>query len=179
MWKKAGWLAKKHGVSRITIGNWIRAGKYEKVERTKGGHYRVWIETDIETIGYCRVSSAKQKSSLVTQEAIIRAAYPSIQVVSDIGSGFNFKRKSFRALLERSLSGTPVSVVVSTGDRLARSGLPFIRWAIELHGGSVIEMEKSDSTEGFDTSELVGFITSFIASYHGKRSQNRRSRKES
>lgn len=174
MWKNVGWLAKHYGVSRITIGNWIRAGKFSKVDKTKGGHYRVWFDSDRIRRGYCRVSSAKQKSSLDRQAEIIRSAYPDIEIETDIGSGFNFKRPRFRTLLEQCLQGTAVEIVVVTGDRLSRVGLPFIRWIVELHGGCVTELEASDSDETFDTAELVGFVTSFIASYHGKRSGRRK-----
>lgn len=177
MWKTSGQIAKLYGVSRMAVNKWIRAGRFDRVKTTLGGHYRIWYEPPQEIVGYVRVSSAKQQSSLDTQAAIIRREYPGIEIVSDVGSGFNFKRPGFRALLERCLSGTPLEVVVPTGDRLARTGLPFIVWAIELHGGTVTELEESDCDEQFDTAELVGFITSFIANYHGKRSASRRGKK--
>jgi len=135
----------------------------------------VWLPADVTcTFGYCRVSSAKQKSSLVTQEQIIRRSYPGVEVLSDIGGGFNFDRKGLRALLERSLSGAAVTVVVTTRDRLARSGFPIIQWLVELYGGKVIVLEDAHKPEEFDAATLVSFVTSFIASYHGKRSARRK-----
>jgi len=177
MWRTTGWVAKQAGVTRMAVNKWIHQGRYPKIQQTKGGHHRIWVPSELKTIGYCRVSSAKQKSSIETQAEIIRKRFGSIEIVSDIGSGFNFRRHGFRTLLERCLRGEPIEVVVTAGDRLARGGLPFIKWAIELHGGRVVELEKSDSDEEFDSAVLVGFITSFIASYHGKRSSRRKKSK--
>ena len=173
MWKTCGQLAAQYGVTRITVGNWIREGKLTNVKRTEGGHYRIWCDNPCEVVGYCRVSSAKQRSSIDGQRRVILASYPNANIVFDIGSGFNFKRRQFRAILERVVRGASIELVVATGDRITRTGLPFIRWVIELHGGKVTELEKSDSEEGFDSAQLVGFITCFIASYHGKRSKKR------
>lgn len=177
MWKTCGQLAKEYGVTRITIGNWIRAGKYPKVERTQGGHYRVWMPHSRTTLGYSRASSSEQSSSLDAQERLIRSKYPGIEVLRDVGSGFNFRRQNFRSILERSLRGDAIEVVVSSRDRLARSGFEFVRWAIELHGGKVVELEECDGHEEFNSAELVSFITYFIASYHGKRPPSHRSKK--
>ena len=174
MWKNVGFLAKHNGVSRIAIGNWIRSGKYKKVKRTEGGHYRVWVEDPKHVIGYARVSSQKQITSIESQSAIIRKHYPGIEIVHDVGSSCNFKRRNFRAILERCLSGTPICIVVTTNDRLAKGGFAFIKWAIELHGGEVIELEKSEPEDRFDPGELIRLITSFVASYHGKRSRSRK-----
>lgn len=174
MWYRVNRLAKKYGVTRITIGNWIRQGKFSNVERTKGGHYRVWVDDASEKIGYVRVSSSKQKSSLESQRRLILESHPGIRIVSDVGSGFNFRRAGFRSLLERCLQGTPICIVVTTSDRLTRSGFQFIKWAVELHGGSITELEESSEQQEFDAADLVRFVTCFIASYHGRRSARRK-----
>jgi len=49
------------------------------------------------------------------------------------------------------MSGTPVQVVVTSQDRLARSGFQLIRWIIELYGGEIIILDKKIKTEKFDT----------------------------
>jgi predicted site-specific integrase-resolvase len=121
------------------------------------------------------VSSAKQKTSLETQEKIIKAQYPEAQIRKDIGSGFNFERKGFVSLLESCLSGNAITIVVTTQDRICRVGFPLIRWIVELYGGRVILLEENDrAVDQFDTATLVAFVTSFINSYHGKRSSRRK-----
>lgn len=174
MWRTTGWVAKEAGVTRMAVNKWIHQGRYPKIQQTPGGHYRIWVDQKLKTIGYCRVSSAKQLSSLETQKQLISKAYSGIEIICDVGSGFNFRRRGFKALLERCLRGDPVEIVVPTADRLTRTGFQFIKWAVELHGGRITELEESDSDEKFETAQLVSFITCFIASYHGKRSNRRK-----
>ena len=174
MWKSSVRLAREAGVSRQTVFRWIRDGKYERVERTKGGHYRVWVAPPASTVGYCRVSSKKQESSLRTQSAIISKAYPNAEIIRDVGSGFNFNRKGLQTVLERSLHGAAVTVVVTTRDRLCRTAFPLLRWLIELHGGRVVSLEEDDTADRFDTRTLLAFLTSFCASQHGKRAGRRK-----
>jgi putative resolvase len=174
MWLSTTKMAKKYGVTSETIRRWIREGKFEEVRKTDGGHIRVKdIESERRFL-YGRVSSAKQKSSLKKQEELLKQKFPNDEFISDIASAFNFKRKGLQALLELAMSGTPIEVVVTTNDRLAKSGFELIRWIIELHGGRIISLEEEPKTEAFDTGELIGFITSFCNSYYGKRSSERR-----
>lgn len=174
MWKSTGFFAKKLGVTRETIVNYIKDGHFEKYIRTKKGHYRIWHEIESEFVGYCRISSSKQQSSLDTQERIIKEKHPNINIKKDIGSGFNFKRKEFKALLERALTGNPISIVATTQDRICRTGFPLIKWIIELYGGRIELLEERDKPEGFDSNTFIAFIASFINSYHGKRSHSRK-----
>lgn len=175
MWKSSTKLARELGVSRQTIFRWIKAGKYDRVEQTKGGHYRVWCEPEhSELVGYCRVSSRKQSSSLDTQTRLITEQYPEARIVRDIGSGFNFNRKGLQTLLEHALCGSQLHIVVTTQDRLCRAAFPLIRWLFELHGGAVTVLEEDNQTDKFDTRTLLAFLTSFCASHHGKRAGRRK-----
>lgn len=174
MWKSTGWYAKKLGVTRETIINWLNEGKFDKYQRTKGGHYRIWWDEESVVYGYCRVSSSKQSNSLITQENIIKRSHPNCRIFKDTASGFNFQRKGFKTILEQAVSGTPVTIVATTQDRITRTGFQFIKWVVELHGGSIEILENSsDTEEHFDTETLISFITSFVNSYYGKRSKGR------
>ena len=172
IWKTTGQAASDYGVTPQTIRRWIANGEFEHVKRTEGGHYRIGtVPAAEQRIGYARVSSRKQKSSLEEQTRQLKKAYPKIEVLADIGSGFNFKRKGFITLLERAMSGVAVHVVVSNNDRLSRVGLEFVRAIIERSGGSVTPLNKSsDAPDQFSTDVLVGFITSFCNAYYGRRS---------
>ena len=166
-------LAKKYGVSSQTIRNWVKAGKLEVKERTQGGHFRIQEKIERRFI-YARVSSNKQKSSIKKQLELLSEKYPKHEPIFDIASAFNFQRKGLKTILESAMSGTSIEIVVTTQDRLARSGFGLIKWIIELHGGEIISLEKDIKTEAFDTTELIGFITSFCNSHYGKRSAKRR-----
>ena len=139
-------LAKKYGVSSQTIRNWIKSGKFEVKEKTEGGHFRIEEKIEKRFI-YARVSSNKQKSSIKKQIELLSNQYPKHEQLFDIASAFNFERKGLKTILESAMSGASVEVVVTTQDRLARSGFGLIKWIIELHGGEIILLENNIKTK--------------------------------
>jgi predicted site-specific integrase-resolvase len=89
------------GVSLRTLLRWEKAGKISTV-KTPNGQRRYDIESVINiqssfstrpTILYARVSSHSQKPDLERQIQFLSSKYPNCEVVKDIGSGLNFKRK--------------------------------------------------------------------------------------
>ena len=50
---------------------------------------------------YCRVSSGKQKDDLARQVAYMRQQFADADIIQDIGSGLNFKRKGLQSILRR------------------------------------------------------------------------------
>lgn len=177
MWLSTTKLAKQNKVTSQTIRRWIDEGKYEKYERTEGGHYRVWVQQPSTVVLYARVSSSKQLSSIETQQRLLQERYPNGAVISDVGSGFNFKRKGFTSILERSLRGESITLVATTSDRITRTGFQLIQRIIELSGGRIELLEEDLPSENFDVSELVAYITSFCNSFYGKRSRKRNKEK--
>jgi len=103
MYKSTGFLAKEYSVTNETIQNWIKEGKFECVKKTKGGHYRVWVDEPNIVILYARISSSKQKSSLVKQEELLRRKYPEARFISDIASGFNQNRRGYKVSYQNSV----------------------------------------------------------------------------
>ena len=173
MWLSTTKVAKIEGVTTQTIREWVKSGKYEAYKITDGGHFRIKINMKRRVL-YARVSSKKQESSIEKQKKLLKEKYPNSEVIIDIASAFNFERKGLKSILESAMSGNSIEVVVTTQDRLARSGFGLIKWVIELHGGEIISLEEEISSEAFDTKELIGFITSFCNSHYGKRSARRR-----
>jgi len=176
MWVSTEKLAKMEGVHAQTIRRKVEAGFYPKVKVTDGGHRRIFISQD-KVFCYARVSSAKQQSSIDNQREILAEKYPDAEFISDIASAFNFKRKGLQTILESAVQGHSVHVVVTSKDRVARSGFELIKWIIELSGGGIEVLDqKAGPTEKFDTAELIGFITSFCNSHYGKRSAEAKKR---
>ena len=119
---------------------------------------------------YCRVSSYKQKDDLERQVAFMQEQYPSAEIVKDIGSGLNFKRKGLKAILERALRGDKLRVVVAHRDRLARFGYELIKQVIEFNGGQLVVLsENSLSPESELTKDLLNIIHVFSCRMHGLR----------
>jgi predicted site-specific integrase-resolvase len=64
-------------------------------------------------ICYARVSSEHQRDDLERQIKNLQQHYPEYEIISDIGSGLNWKRRGFVALLERIHAGGIEEVVVT------------------------------------------------------------------
>lgn len=171
---RTGDVAQKYKVSTQTVRRWVEQGKFDKVEVTLGGEYRIGLPLELTTILYVRVSSKKQESSIKSQTEKLREEIKDYdEVLYDIGSGFNFKRKQFRTILERCLKGEPIRVVVSNQDRFTRVGFEFLQWIFERTGGSIEVLDKTETKQEFDYDNLISFITVFCNSYYGKRNASR------
>ena len=92
---------------------------------------------------YCRVSSSKQKDDLRRQIAYMQSLYPEAEIVKDIGSGLNFKRKGLRSILDRLLRGDKLKIVVACRDRLCRFGFELIQYMVEQNGGEIVVQEQT------------------------------------
>lgn len=91
--------------------------------RTSGGHRRYDVqsfidaqtETDMATVGYCRVSGKGQADDLASQVRYVQSHSPDAEILQGFGSGINFKRKGLRTLWERLLRGDKLRVVLPIG----------------------------------------------------------------
>ena len=69
-------------------------------------------------IGYCRVSSHKQKDDLERQidnvKTYLTAKGQPFEIISDIGSGINYKKKGLQELIKRISQNQNVKVCLYT-----------------------------------------------------------------
>jgi excisionase family DNA binding protein len=95
-----GETAKALGVSVPTLRRWDRDGKFSPNYRTNGHHRRysknsvfslLGKQRNKKVVGYARVSSHDQKDDLQRQIDVLSNV--SDEVISDLGSGINFKKK--------------------------------------------------------------------------------------
>ena len=81
-------------------------------------------------IGYCRVSTPAQKDDLEKQvenvKAYMYAKGYEFEIIRDIGSGINYKKKGLRALIEKINNQEVSKVVILYKDRLVRFGFELI-----------------------------------------------------
>jgi len=96
-----------------------------------------------DVVCYARVSSQKQKDDLERQVAFLKGKHPEGQVVTDVASGLNFKRKGLASILERVMRGDKLRLVVAHRDRLARFGFDLIEQLVKHNGGEVVVLHKS------------------------------------
>ena len=164
------------GIGIKTLRRMAESGQIDSI-RTQGGHRRYNVEAYLQgeskpvtTVCYCRVSSRKQKDDLERQVAFIRSIYPNAEIIRDIGSGLNFKRKGLRAILDRLLEGDKLSLVIAHRDRLARFGFELIQYLVESNDGEVVVLDQTvhSPTEEL-TSDLLSILNVFSSRMHGLR----------
>lgn len=178
-------FSKKLGVTAQTLRNWDRNGKLHPHHTTSNG-YRYYsheqlnqvlnIKPDIEriTIGYCRVSSNKQKDDLERQienvKTYLTAQGKPFEIISDIGSGINYNKKGLRELIEKICKNEVEKVVVFYKDRLLRFGFEIVEYLANLHHCNIEIIDNTQKTEQQELVEdLVQIITVFSCKLQGKR----------
>mgnify|MGYP005649714597 FL=1 len=175
MYVKAKEAADYHGVSIQTLRRWANNGKIQFI-RTNGNHRRFLIRNEEKTkkIIYARVSSQKQKSNLQNQIKYLKKKYPKYELITDIGSGINFKRKGLQRILDGLFDGTIEEVVVTTQDRLVRFGFDLFKYIFIKVGSklTVINSKKNDNDESELSEDLLSIITVFTARHYGRRRYN-------
>lgn len=135
---------------------------------------RVMLNNDRKIIGYCRVSSAKQKDDLQRQienvKSYMTAKGYSFEVISDIGSGINYNKKGLNDLIKLITSNKVEKIIIAYKDRLLRFGFELIENICKLYNVSIEIIDNSEKTEEQELVEdLVQIITVFSCRLHGKR----------
>ena len=130
-------------------------------------------------ICYCRVSSSKQRDDLERQVSFMRSIYPEAEIIKDIGSGLNFKRKGLRAILDRLLQGNKLTIIVAHRDRLCRFGFELIQYMVEQNGGQIMVLDQTvHSPEAELTADLLSILHIFSCRMHGLRKYSKKIKKD-
>ena len=103
------------GVSAQTLRNWDKKGKLHPHHTSSNG-YRYYSHEQLNqvmnvkpnldriVIGYCRVSSNKQRDDLERQienmKLYLTAQGKPFEIISYIGSGINYKKKGLKELID-------------------------------------------------------------------------------
>lgn len=185
-WKSIGKIAREYGVSTQTIRNWEKEGMFSQVIRTMGGHRRFQMETnegkeEKETIIYTRVSSNEQKEDLKRQTEELKTYYQEkniekIEIVEDIGSGINYKKKGLKKLIKKIVEGSVERVIISFRDRLLRFGIEILEQICEMKNVEIITINSREekSFEYQLAEDVLSILTVYSSRIYGKRSQQKR-----
>jgi putative resolvase len=170
------------GVTVRTLHRWELDGKI-KSTRTAGGHRRYDINDLISnksdnqlTVGYARVSSHDQKADLTSQILVLESYCAKhgwgFEVIQDLGSGMNYKKKGLIRLIKLITSYQVERLVLTHKDRLLRFGSDLIFTLCEQFGTEVIIINRSDDStfEEDLASDVLEIITVFSARLYGSRS---------
>ena len=168
------------GLHPNTLRRYADEGKIKSIKNPAGQRlYDVesYIRgsTGTTTVCYCRVSSPKQRDDLDRQIAYMQSLYPEAEIIKDIGSGLNFKRKGLRSLLDRLLQGDKFILVVACRDRLARFGFELVQYMVEQNGGQILVLDKTVHCPQSElTQDLLSILHLFSCRMHGLRKYSKK-----
>ena len=175
-------------VSAQTLRNWEKSGKLIPDYKTSSG-YRYYSQEQVDAItgnktnmenriviGYCRVSSTKQKDDLERQvqnvKAYLLAQGKPFEIIEDIGSGINYNKKGLLELLQKVIDHKVEKIVVLYKDRLLRFGYELFENIAKSYGTSIEIIDNTEKTKQEELVEdLVQIITVFSCKLQGKRAK--------
>lgn len=182
-----GKFAELIGVTQQSLRNWDKTGRLKPHHTSKSG-YRYYSQEQLyhylglkderqesrKIIGYCRVSSNKQKDDLERQienvKTYMYARGYSFEIISDMGSGINYNKKGLNQLITMITSYEVDKIVVLFKDRLLRFGYELIETLCVKYGTEIEIIDNTEQTEEQELVEdLVQIITVFSCKLHGKR----------
>lgn len=183
-----GEFAELIGKTKQTLRNWDNNGTFKPHHVAESGHryYSVeqanhflglkncGIKLDRKIVGYCRVSSNKQKDDLERQIENVRtymiAKGYSFEIISDIGSGINYNKKGLNHLVDMITNSEVDKIVVMYKDRLLHFGFEIIENICKRYGTVIEIIDNTERTEEQELVEdLVQIITVFSCRLQGKR----------
>jgi predicted site-specific integrase-resolvase len=182
---KIGEAAKILGVNPQTLRRWEEGGVIEPAKRTPKGTRLYSLQellgvNDLAypTIAYARVSSSDQKEDLERQQVSVLEAFCNkngwkpTEIIRDLGSGMNYKKKGLLHLLELMVQGQMSRLVITHKDRLLRFGAEIVFRICELKGIEVVIINKGEqpSFEEELTHDVMEIMTVFCAKLYGRRS---------
>lgn len=181
---KIGTAAELLGVSIETLRKWEATGELIPDRKSRGGtrfydssKLLALGDADSPTVCYARVSSHDQKADLDRQHAMLEAYCAAkgwrSEVIRDLGSGINYRKKGLQVILEKILRKQMKRLVLTHKDRILRFGAELVFSLCELQGIEVVIINKGEqpSFEEELAQDVLEIITVFSARLYGSRSK--------
>ncbi|MGL4375550.1 MAG: IS607 family transposase [Microcoleaceae cyanobacterium] len=176
------------GVSTRTLARWSEEGKIVTF-KTEAGQRRYDIAAYLKqksisteparpsTVLYARVSTSSQRDDLQRQTEALTTSYPGCEVITEIGSGLNFRRRKLNAILERIINGDIQLLVVAHKDRLARFGFDLIEWLCERFDCKIMVLyQQKYSPETELVQDMLSIVHCFSSRLYGLRKYEKKLR---
>jgi putative resolvase len=184
------------GVSISTLRRWEKEGFLNPSYRTSGGHRRYALalletkfghelsdsERSPKAVAYARVSSHDQRKDLETQrsklEDYCREHFASFEVLTDLGSGLNYRKPGLKKLLRLIFQRQMSHLTLNHKDRLLRFGADLVFDLCRHFGVEVIVLE-SRPDQSFEmelAADVIELMTVFSSRLYGRRSHQNRKR---
>lgn len=171
------------GLSKSTLRTYEKEGKIETIRSETGWRKfnvkKYLLDNNIEikeevkkNIIYCRVSSYDRKEDLARQVEFLQNKYPLYEVITDIGSGINFKRKGLKKIIKMAIANELNEVVITYKDRLCRIGYELIEFLLKDYSNAKIIIENTEEKNINEeiTQDLIEIITVYSSKLHDRRS---------
>lgn len=184
-----GEAAKALGVTPLTLRRWDASGKLKPDFMTEGGRRRYDLarlqpelcrqrdDAARPTVAYARVSSHDQKPDLERQVQLLETYCASqgwtCEVVTDLGSGMNYRKKGLKRLLEDIIEDRVGRLVIAHKDRLLRFGAELVFAVCEARNVEVVILNQGEDA-GFEedlAGDVLEIVTVFSARLYGARSR--------
>jgi len=173
-------MCKELSVSKSTLRRWEKEGKIKSI-RTSGGHRRYQLDVvnpnNNLVIAYARVSTKSQQNDLKTQINLLELYCASkgynFKVISDIGSGLNYKKKGLLEIINLIHNKEISRIIIIHKDRLLRFGSEILFNFCKLNNISVEIINNSNETINHEqelVNDVLEIITVFSSRLYGKRS---------
>lgn len=183
-----GEFAKLIGKTEQTLRNWDKNNTLKPHHVIESG-YRYYSQEQLNNffgfknskdqqnrriIGYCRVSSNKQKDDLERQIQNVKtymiARGYQFDIINDIGSGINYNKKGLNQLIELISSSQVEKIVILYKDRLLRFGFELIENLCSQFNTTIEIIDNTEKTEEQELVEdLIQIVTVFSCRLQGKR----------
>ena len=182
-----GEFANRIGKTIQTLRNWDKKNILKPSHVTQGGtryysqeqlnHFlglKSEKQINKKIVGYCRVSSHKQKDDLERQienvKTYMYAKGYQFEIITDIGSGINYNKKGLNQLIDMVTNSEVEKIVVLYKDRLIRFGYELIENLCNKFGTTIEIIDNTEKTEQQELVEdLVQIVTVFSCRLQGKR----------
>lgn len=170
-------FAKRIGKTVKTLQRWDNSGKLIAhrtptnrrfyTEQQYNDFMGVTTKNDRVNVVYARVSTANQKDDLNNQVEFLKAYCNANgvivnEVITDIGSGLNYNRKKWNALLDNVIAGNVNTIYVAFPDRFIRFGFDWFQHFCEKFDTKIIVVNNQKlSPEQELTEDLINIIHVF------------------
>jgi len=180
------------GVTIQSLRNWDKTGRLKPHHVSESGH-RYYSQEQLyhylglknekqkrrTVIGYCRVSSQKQKDDLERQVENVKtymyAKGYAFEIITDIGSGINYNKKGLHKLINMILSNEVERIVVLYKDRLLLFGYELLENICHKYETQIEIIDNTKRTEEQELVEdLVQIVTVLSCNLQGKRANKAR-----
>lgn len=175
------------GVHVGSLRRWENEGRITAI-KTPSGHRRYAIgaveklageQPRINTLLYARVSTGSQRDDLQRQVEFLKSKYPNSEIISEVGSGLNYRRRKFLAILERVFKGDIQQIVVAYPDRLVRFGFELVRWVCEKHECSILVLNECKLSPHEElVADILSILHCFSSRLYGLRKYEKKVREE-